>query len=142
MIHALEGMRVVELGEGVSAAYCARLFADFGADVVKIEAPDGDLVRRWGPFPGDVPDPEKSGLFAYLNTNKRGVVLDMTRPEGRLALERLVAGADLLIENFHPARARALGLEWEDLERINPGLVMVSLTPFGPQRTVCRVEGP
>ena len=131
MKHALEGIRVVELGEGVSAAYCARLLADFGADVVKVETPDGDAVRRWGPFPNDAPDPEKSGLFAFLNTNKRGVTLDLERPAGRAALERLVANADLLVENFLPPRARALGIEWEALSRGNPDLVMVSITPFG-----------
>jgi crotonobetainyl-CoA:carnitine CoA-transferase CaiB-like acyl-CoA transferase len=60
---ALEGIRVLELGEGVSAPFCAKLFADYGADVIKVEPPGGDVTRRWGPFPADRPHPEKSGLF-------------------------------------------------------------------------------
>ena len=74
---------MVELGEMVSAPYCARLFADFGAEVIKVEPPDGDIARRWGPFPGDVPHPERSGLFEFLNTNKSGVTLDVDDEAGR-----------------------------------------------------------
>jgi len=71
---ALHGIKVIELGTSVSAPYCARLFADFGADVVKVEpGPAGDPARSWGPFPGDRPDPEKGGLFHFLNSNKRSV---------------------------------------------------------------------
>ena len=71
---ALAGIRVVELAQMVSGPYCAKLLADFGADVVKVEPPpDGDAARRWGPFPGNVPNPEASGLHQFLNTNKRGV---------------------------------------------------------------------
>ena len=129
---ALSALRVLDLGRGVGAAYCARLFADFGADVVKVEAPGaGDPLRRWGPFPGDAPDPEKSGLFAFLNTNKRGVCLDFERPEGRALLGRLAARADLVVEDLPAPRARALDLEWPALERANPDLVQVSITPFG-----------
>ena len=78
---ALAGIRVVELSSGVAAPFCAKLFGDYGADVVKVEPPGGDITRRWGPFPGDDPHPEKSGLFFFLNTNKRGVTLDVTAPE-------------------------------------------------------------
>ncbi len=131
MIRALEGIRVVEIGEGVSAAYCARLLSDFGADVVKVEAPDGDVTRRWGPFPGDRVDPEKSGLFEFLNTNKRGIVLDLKSPEGRETFVRLVAEADAVIENLPAGQARELGIEWDALARINPDLVLISITPFG-----------
>ena len=74
-------IRIVECGEGVSAAYGAKLIADLGAEVVKIEPPDGDLTRRRGPFPGDRSDPEKSGLFIYLNTNKQSVTADLRRPK-------------------------------------------------------------
>jgi len=103
---ALAGIRVVELGEGVSAPFCGKLFADFGADVVKVESPAGDVARRWGPFPKDQPHPEKSGLFHFLNTNKRSVTVDMEDPEGRARLLRLLAGADVLIENQLPGRWR------------------------------------
>ncbi len=131
MKQALEGIRVIELGDGVSAAYCARLFADFGADVIKVEEPRGDVARAWGPFPKDQPDREKSGLFAFLNTNKRGVVLELASAEGRAALERLVASADVLVENLPTPRARELGIDWPSLSRVNPDLVLISITPFG-----------
>ena len=72
MAGALHGITVLELGELVSAPYCGKLFADYGADVVKVEPPSGDLSRTWGPYPGDTPHPEKSGLFFFLNTRKRG----------------------------------------------------------------------
>ncbi|MCH7512172.1 MAG: CoA transferase, partial [Chloroflexi bacterium] len=66
-------MKLVELGRGVAASFCAKLFADLGADVIKVEPPDGDALRRRGPFPNDEADPARSGLFSYLNTNKLGV---------------------------------------------------------------------
>ena len=82
--HALQELRVVECGHMVSAAYAAKLLADLGAEVIKVEPPgDGDAARRRGPFPGAVAHPEKSGTFLYLNTNKRGVTLDLARPRGR-----------------------------------------------------------
>jgi crotonobetainyl-CoA:carnitine CoA-transferase CaiB-like acyl-CoA transferase len=69
----LEGLRVIELGERVAAPYCGRLFAESGAEVIKVEPPGGDVTRRWGPFPGDEPDPEHSGLFHFLNADKRSL---------------------------------------------------------------------
>src|SRR6266446_5025514 len=95
-------LRVVECGQGVSAAFGAKMIADLGAEVIKVEPPGGDLARRRGPFPGDRADPEKSGIFIYLNTNKRGVVADLTRPEGRELLAKLLADADVLIHNVPP----------------------------------------
>src|SRR5262245_19455156 len=104
---ALSGIKVIELGEMVSAPFCARLFADYGADVIKVERPGrGDVARQWGPFPGDEPHDEKSGLFFFLNTNKRGVTLDVTSDAGRETFLRLIAGADVLIENNPPALMR------------------------------------
>ncbi len=76
-MQGLEGVKVLELGHMVSASYATKLMADLGAEVVKVEEPTGDLARQRGPFPGGVADPEKSGLFLYLNTNKRGVTLDL-----------------------------------------------------------------
>ena len=128
---ALEGIRVIELGQLVSAAYCAKLFADYGADVIKIEPPDGDLARQWGPFPNDQPDREKSGLYFFLNTNKRAVTLDITQPRGRALLLELIRDADILVENNHPAQMRAWGLDYVSLAQLNPNLVMISITPFG-----------
>ena len=129
---ALDGIKVIELGESVSAPYCARLFADFGADVIKVEAgPSGDRSRSWGPFPGDQPDPEKGGLFHFLNTNKRSIDLDLESGEGRKAFIDLVRSADVLIENMTPAWKRDHELDWAQLEQANPQLVMISITPFG-----------
>jgi len=83
MAGALSGLKVIELGEMVSAPYAAKLMADMGAEVIKIERPGaGDHARLRGPFPGGTAHPEKSGLYLYLNTNKLGVTLDVSRPEG------------------------------------------------------------
>ena len=131
MAGLLSDLRVVELGELVSAPYAAKLLADLGADVVKVEPPEGDPARRRGPFPGDAPDPEASGLFLYLNTNKRGVRLDLATPRGREALLRLAAGADLLVENLGPRRMELLGLDAAVLAAANPRLVVASISPFG-----------
>lgn len=105
------GLRVLELGSGISAAFGARLLADFGADVIKIEAPGlGDATRRAGPFLRDVPDAETSGLFLYLNFNKRGVTLDVTTPSGAALFARLLEQADVLIENLGAGGLAALPL--------------------------------
>ena len=131
MASALDGLRVLEVGELVSAPYATKLLADLGADVVKIEPPAGDRARRRGPFPGGMPHPEKSGLFLYLNTNKRGIVLDLTTPAGHAALERLAERADLLVHNVHPRDMAASGLDYERLSARNPRLVVTSIAPFG-----------
>lgn len=143
---ALAGIRVVELGQMVSAPYCAKLFADFGADVIKVEAPmstglAGDLSRHWGPFPNDVPHLEKSGTYFFLNTNKRSVTLDVTKPKGREILRQLLAKADVLIENQHPQQMREWGLDFVSLQKINPRLVMISITPFGQSGPYCDWKG-
>jgi crotonobetainyl-CoA:carnitine CoA-transferase CaiB-like acyl-CoA transferase len=129
---ALTGVTVVEFGDAVSAPFCARLFADYGADVVKVERPaTGDVARSWGPFPGDVPHPEKSGLFFFCNTNKRSVALDVTTPDGQAAMRALLRRADVFIENQRPSAMRAWGLDYGAIAGENPNLVMVSITPYG-----------
>jgi crotonobetainyl-CoA:carnitine CoA-transferase CaiB-like acyl-CoA transferase len=138
---ALDGIHAVELGHGVSAPYCAKLFADYGADVVKVESVAGDVTRTWGPFPGDVPHPEKSGLFFFLNTNKRGVCIDVEAEAGRDVLRRLLERADVLIENLLPPRAATLGLDYATLRSINPNLVVISITPFGQTGPYSRWNG-
>ena len=128
---ALAGFRVVELGEGVAAPFCARLLADYGADVVKVEPPAGDAARRLGPFPGDAPHPEKSGLFFFLNTNKRSIVLDPATSAGADALRDLVASADAVVENLPLATLRAWRVDPAAQVAARPGLVWISVTPFG-----------
>lgn len=130
---ALQGIRVLDLGDYISAPYCACLFGDYGADVLKVEPPRGDSARRAGPFPDDVPHPEKSGLFLTINTNKSSVTLNLATPDGRAIFKELlqVQDFDLLVENFPPGYMESLGLGYEVLSALNPGLVMTSVTPFG-----------
>jgi len=128
---ALEGLRVVQVGGGVAAGYCAKLLADLGADVVTVEPPGGDATRRAGPFPGDVPHPEKSGLFLYLNANKRGVTLDLTTPSGRDRLYQLLEDADLLVHALPPGEMAAHGVDWDSVHALNPRLIECSISRFG-----------
>jgi crotonobetainyl-CoA:carnitine CoA-transferase CaiB-like acyl-CoA transferase len=131
MSGALDGISVLDLGQYVSAPYCAKLFADYGADVLKVEPPSGDPSRTWGPFPGDEPHAEKSGLFFFLNTNKRGITLDPTAPRGRELLLKLAAHADVVVENHKPGTMASWGLGYAALAAANPNLVLISITPFG-----------
>ena len=124
-------LRVLELGGGVSAAYAAKLLGDHGADVIKVEPPDGDPTRRRGPFPGDIEDAEKSGTFLALNVNKRGVCLDVADPAKRRELDGLIGWADILVHNEPRLRAVELGLDPSTLEKAHPQLVTLSITPFG-----------
>ena len=131
MPQPLEGLRVLEIGTFVSAPYCGKLFAGYGAEVIKVEPPGGDISRAHGPFKDGVPNPETSSLFLYLNTGKKSVELDIASPDGRAAFLRLVESADMVIENYKPSEIRALGLDYEALSARNPRLVVVSITTFG-----------
>src|SRR6185437_7508852 len=124
-------LRVVECGQGVSAAFGAKMIADLGAEVIKVEPPGGDLTRRRGPFPDDRPDPEKSGLFVYLNANKRGVTADLTRAEGQELMGRLLERADILIHNVPPSERRLQGLDSFALCASYPRLIVTSISMFG-----------
>ena len=128
---ALDDLRIIELAEGVAGPYCGKLFADLGADVIKVEPPGGDRARRAGPFKDGEPNPEGSGLFLYLNTNKRGVTADLATDEGREAVLGLLAGADVLVTDMHEDDLLAVGLDYADLHERFPALVFTSLTPFG-----------
>ena len=128
---ALTGVRVVEYTEMASASFCARLLGDAGADVVKVETPEGDRYRRHGPFPDDQPDPDWSGMFLYLNANKRGVGLDLQSPPQKAAFDDLVAKADILVVGGQSAEIARQGLRRETLQHLNPGLIVAAITPFG-----------
>lgn len=128
-MYGLEGMKVLELGNMASAAYTTKLLADLGADVIKIEEPNGDPARLRGPFPGGMVDSEKSGLFLYLNTNKRSVTLDL--PSEHDELLRLVQWADILVHNYSPRDMAARSIAYKTFCEINPRLVMCSISPFG-----------
>ncbi|MBV8772523.1 MAG: CoA transferase [Deltaproteobacteria bacterium] len=124
-------IRIVECGQGISAAFATKLLADLGADVIKVEPPPGDLTRRRGPFPGSTPATEKSGLFTYLNLNKRGVVADLTQPRGRELLSRLLERADILVHNVPPPARAAHGLQSDALSSDYPLLVVGAISIFG-----------
>ena len=104
----LVGLKVVELGGGVAVPYCAKLLADLGADVIKIETAAGDPARSWGPRIDGALDPERSGSFLYLNTSKRSVVLDLEIESDREQFEQLVGRSDILLEDHAPGALTAL----------------------------------
>jgi crotonobetainyl-CoA:carnitine CoA-transferase CaiB-like acyl-CoA transferase len=129
---ALEGVRVLEYCQMISGPYCGKLLADLGAEVIKVEEPPaGDAARTRGPFPNDVPHPEKSGLFLYLNTNKLGITLNLGTASGRQVFQRLTEQADVLLEDRPPGEMAKLGLDYASLSAINPRLIVTSITPFG-----------
>lgn len=131
MQDALAGLRVLDLTQGFAGPFGVKQLADQGADVVKIEKPGGDPMRRAGPFPGDVVDPERSGLFLYLNTARRGIVLDLARAADRDVFRRLVRWADLVVESYRPGTLERLGLGPETLTAWNPRIAVASLSNFG-----------
>lgn len=128
----LDGIRVVELGQMVAVPWTAKLLADLGADVIKVEPPEGDAARLRGPYRPDDADPDAlGGLFAAINTNKRSVLADLSRADGRSVLGDLLAGADLFIHDLAPRTAAAHGLTAGSLRAQHPSLVTTSITPFG-----------
>jgi crotonobetainyl-CoA:carnitine CoA-transferase CaiB-like acyl-CoA transferase len=137
---ALAGVKIIEYCEMVAGPYCAKLLGDLGAEVIKVERPGaGDGARRRGPFLEDIPHPERSGLFLYLNTNKLGLTLNLQTATGRAIFRKLVAEADVLIEDRPPGELDGMGLGYKALSQAlpglegqaNPGLIVTSVTPFG-----------
>jgi len=125
-----DDIRVLEL-TGVIGQQCGKLFADMGADVIRVEPPEGAEARQVGPYLADLADPNRSLSFWHHNTSKRSITLDLQSPSGADIFRRLVAGADVLVEDGPPGALAALGLGYEDLRLLLPSLVMVSITPFG-----------
>ena len=129
---ALTGIKVLDLTHYIAGPFCTKLLADYGADVIKVERPGiGDISRRAGPFPQDMPHPEKSGVFLYLNTNKRGITLNLKTKTGVDILKKLVKESDILVESFSPRVMPGLGLDNQTLKEVNPKLVMTSISNFG-----------
>ena len=124
---ALEGVKVLDLTHHIAGPWCTKLMADFGADVLKVERPEGDPARRMAPFYHDEIDAGKSLLFFYLNTSKRGMTLNLKAKLGREALLKLAQGCDVLVENFSPRVMPSLGLDYQTLRELNPSLVMAML---------------
>ena len=127
---ALQGLRVLDLADE-KGAFCTKLLADMGADVIKIEPPGGDSTRNIGPFVNDVPHPERSLYFWYHNTSKRGITLDLESNKGQEIFRKLVRTADVVVETFSPGYLKKLGLGYEALRKFNPRLIMTSITSFG-----------
>lgn len=129
---ALDDLRVVEYAEMVAGPMCGKMFADMGAEVIKLEAPiNGDPARRRPPFAGDEAHPEKSGFFQYLNTSKKSVTLDPSQARGAAIFKKLIERADILIDNHPPGFLDDIGFGYEALKQINPRLILVSISPFG-----------
>jgi crotonobetainyl-CoA:carnitine CoA-transferase CaiB-like acyl-CoA transferase len=132
MLGLLDDVRVLELANSLSGAFCAKLLADQGAETLKIEPPGrGDPARHEPPFVGGEPHPERGTLFLAFNTNKRSVTLDVNTSTGRRVLFQLISERDILIDTFAPGVLADMGLGYEALRRVNPGLIVVSITPFG-----------
>lgn len=129
-IAALEGLRILDLS-GPMGNYCGKMFADMGADVILVEPPGGSGLRFEPPFIGDVPGAERSLNFAYHNTSKRGVCLDLDTPSGQQLMRELAGTADLVLETAPPGWMDARGIGHNDLSRLRPQLVTASITPFG-----------
>ena len=137
----LAGVGVVELSEGIAGPYMGRLLAGLGAEVTKVEPLRGDCSRRAGPFPGGAPHRERSGLFLYLNTSKRGVTLDLGTATGQDLLLRLAERADVVVESFRPGILEEMGLGYDALRRANQRVVLTSITPFGQDGPYSRMLG-
>ena len=123
----LQGIKVVELGTLIAGPFCARLLAEFGAEVIKIEPPGtGDPLRKWRKLH------QGTSLWWYAQArNKKSVTLDLKHPEAQEIVRKLVERADIVVENFRPGAMEKWGLGWEQLSRLNPGLIMVRLSGFG-----------
>ena len=123
----LQGIKVIELGTLIAGPFCARLLAEFGAEVIKIEPPgSGDPLRKWRKLH------QGTSLWWYAQArNKKSVTLDLRQPEAQEIVRKLAKGADIVVENFRPGAMEKWGLGWERLSKLNPGLVMVRLSGFG-----------
>lgn len=126
----LSGLRVLDLADP-KAAFCSKLLADLGAYVIKVEKPGGDASRNAGPYKGNEPHPENSFSFFYNNTGKKGITLNIEHKEGRKIFSDLVKKNDVIVESFSPGYLEKLGMDFESLSRINPKIIMASVTGFG-----------
>lgn len=123
---SLQGLKVIELGQLIAGPFAGKFFAEFGADVIKIEPPGGDPLRKWRKVH------RGTSLWWYVqNRNKKSVTVDLRRPEGQEVVRRIAAEADVVIENFRPGTLEKWGLGYERLSSANPGLVMLRLSGFG-----------
>jgi crotonobetainyl-CoA:carnitine CoA-transferase CaiB-like acyl-CoA transferase len=137
----LSALKVIELAHAASGAFCAKLLADQGADTIKVEPPAGDAARREPPFIDGEPHPDRSTTFLALNTNKRGITLDLEQPEGRSLFLELAADADIVVESFQPGHLARLGLGYETLKAKNPKAILLSISYFGQEGPYADYKG-
>lgn len=126
----LDDIRVLDLA-GMMGIYCTKQLADLGADVIRLEPPGGDPLRKIGPFYKDEVNPEKSLYFFLFNTNKRSITLNLEMTEGQEILRKLAKGADVVVETFPPGHLDKLGIGYDALSKINPRLILTSITGYG-----------
>ncbi len=136
----LSDVRVIDLA-GEAGVFAGRLLADLGANVIRIEPPGGDAVRRRSPHLDDLPGLERSLYHLHFNANKRGITLDISRTEGAALLRRLAAVCDALIETAAPGAMDALGCGYEALKAVNPSLLYTTITPFGQEGPMSCYKG-
>jgi crotonobetainyl-CoA:carnitine CoA-transferase CaiB-like acyl-CoA transferase len=127
----LSDLRVLDLSRSVGGAYCTKLFADYGADVITLEPPEGHPLRRHGPFVDDRPHRETGALWLYLGTNKRSVTLDIETRTGQSLFRKMVEEANVVVESFAPGCMAEIGLGHDALRRIKRRVILTSITPFG-----------
>jgi crotonobetainyl-CoA:carnitine CoA-transferase CaiB-like acyl-CoA transferase len=132
---ALSDIRIIDLTQMLAGPYATMMLADHGADVIKIEPPEGDLVRPVGPYRAGDERKTLGGYFQSINRNKHSVCLDLKKPEGRSVLLKMVVEADAIVENFRVGVMERLGLGYESLHELNPRLVYAALRGFGDKRT-------
>ncbi len=137
MAKPLEGVRVIELGTLIAGPFCTRILGEFGAEVIKVESPDGgDPLRKWRKMYGD------TSLWWYVQArNKKSVTANLKHPDGVEMVKRLIKSADIVVENFRPGVLEKLGLGWDVLSALNPGLVMVRLSGFGQTGPMASLPG-
>ena len=137
----LQGIRVIELGGGIAGSYATKMFADYGAEVIKVEPPEGDSTRHMAPYIGDEEGINRSTIFLHTNTGKKSIVLDLDAKPARGLLKKLIASADIVIESFKPGTLAGIGLGYEDLVKVQPRLVLTSITAFGQDGPYAGYEG-
>ncbi len=126
----LSGIRILDLADE-KGSFTSKLLADLGAYVIKLESPQGDSSRKIGPFIENLPHPERSLFFFYHNTNKFGITLDLEKEEAHDIFLRLIKRSDVVVETFPPGYLEKHGLGFEVLSKINPKIILVSITGFG-----------
>ncbi|MBK4214516.1 CoA transferase [Paracoccus caeni] len=131
MMTPLSGLKVIELARILAGPWAGQILADLGAEVIKVEAPEGDDTRRWGPPFIDREGDRSAAYFHATNRGKRSVTADFRTPEGQAKLRDLIAGADVVIENFKVGGLAKYGLDYDSLKVMNPGLIYCSVTGFG-----------